>query len=146
MPHFTFAASPDGLVVQVLIGLRRSQVQTLRGAGRSVPSPVQLRGLIDTGADTTSVLDAALAPLGLLPVGSMMVNTASGMTVVNRYGVSLTIPPPPGAPPHNLVRHNLQVLGMSSAPLGFEMLVGLDVLAECLLLFDGRAQTFTIAF
>ena len=146
MPHLTFTADTDGLAIPVLVGLRRSRVQVLRAAGQPVPSPVLLRGLIDTGADTTSVSDAAIQPLGLLPVGSMMVQTAGGMAVVSRFAVSLTIPAPPGGPSQDLVRHNLQILGMAGTPLGFDVLIGLDMLAECLFLFDGRARTFTIAF
>lgn len=36
--------------------------------------------------------------------------------------------------------------GIASALVGFDVLIGLDVLADCLLLFDGRARTLTIAF
>jgi hypothetical protein len=35
---------------------------------------------------------------------------------------------------------------MAATPIGFDVLIGLDVLAEALLIFDGRASTFTLAF
>jgi hypothetical protein len=145
MPYLPLPTSPDGLAVQVLLGLRRSRVQVLRASGQPVPAPVQLRGLIDTGADMTSVADSALAPLGLVPIGSVFVNTASGRTIVNRYAVSVTLlGPAAGAP--GFIRHNTEVLGMAVAPVGFDVLIGMDLLAECLLIFDGRAAKFTLAF
>jgi hypothetical protein len=146
MPILTFALSPDGLAVQVLLGLSRANAQALRAAGQAIPQPVQLRALIDTGADLTSVVDAAVGPLGLLPLGPFAVNTANGLTIVNRYAVSLTLLAPPGRPPQHLTRQNMPVIGMANAPIGFDAIVGMDLLRDCLLVVDGPAGQFTLAF
>lgn len=146
MAYLTLPRHADGLVVSVMIGFRRARLQALRAAGQPLPNPVQLRGVIDTGADVTSVSDAALAPLGLVPVGPVLVNTPGGHAIVNRYNVSLTIVDPAGAPSPGIVFPNLTVLGLNAAPIGFDVLIGLDVLAHCLLLADGRRGVFTLAF
>lgn len=146
MPVLTFASSPDGLAVEVLIGLSRANAQARRTAGQAVPQPVPLRALIDTGADMTSIADAAVAPLELLPVGPLMVNTANGQVIVNRYAVSLTILAPGGNAARNLVRQNQPVLGMANAPINFDAIIGMDLLSKCLLVVDGLADQFTLAF
>ena len=102
--------------------------------------------MIDTGTDTTSIVDAALAPLGIVPIGKIFANTAGGLALVNRYAISLVIPDPSGVARNNLVLPNLEVLGMAHVPIGFDVLIGLDVLSECLVLIDGRAGRFTLAF
>src|SRR5206468_12134981 len=110
MPILTFATSADGMAVDVLIGLSRANAQALRVAGQAVPQPVALRALIDSGADFTAVVDAAVAPLGLLPLGPFVVNTANGRTIVNRYAVGLTLLDSGGNASRNFVRPNLAVL------------------------------------
>jgi hypothetical protein len=68
------------------------------------------------------------------------------MTVVDRFAVSLSILAPGGNAAHNLVRPNLHVVGLASAPVGFDLLIGMDILSECLLFVNGRDAHFTIAF
>src|SRR5436305_760953 len=53
MPVLTFTTSDDGMAVDVLIGLSRANAQALRAAGKTIPQPVSLRALIDSGADFT---------------------------------------------------------------------------------------------
>ena len=60
MPILTFPASPDGLAVDVAIGLSRAQTQGLRASGLAVPVAIHLRALLDTGTDITSVVGASL--------------------------------------------------------------------------------------
>lgn len=146
MPILTYPVSPDCLAVEVSVGLSRPHVQALRAAGRAVPQPLPLRALIDTGTKLTSVVDASVAPLGLLPVGHMMVNTANGQVIVNRYAISLTVLDPAGLPAQNLVRSNLGVLGMANAPVGFDVMIGMDLLRDCLLHVNGPAGQLTLAF
>jgi hypothetical protein len=111
-----------------------------------VPGPISLRGLVDSGADVTSIADSAIAPLGQLPIDSVLANTANGMTLVNSYAVSFTILSPDGDSAHDLVRPNLQVLSLAHPPIGFDVLVGLDILNDCLFLLDGPNGQVTIAF
>ena len=146
MPVLNFPVGVDGLAVEVQVSLSRPNLQAIRAAGNPVPQPVTLRALIDTGTDITSLVDASLAPLAILPVGHMLVNTANGATVVNRYAISLTVLDPDGRPPQNLVRPKLGVLGMTNAPIGFDVMIGMDVLGGCLLNINGLAGRFTLAY
>ena len=146
MPILTYPISLDGLALDVLISLSRANTQALRRAGQAVPQPLRLRALIDTGADITSFVDASVASLGLLPLGPLAVNTANGLTMVNRYAVNLTLLAPGGNASRNLVRPNLAVLGMANAPIGFDVMIGMDLLRDCLLVVDAPANLFTLAF
>jgi hypothetical protein len=146
MPILTFPTSADGMTVDVLIGLTRANAQALRSAGRSVPQPILLRALVDSGSDFTSVVDTAVAPLGLLPLGPFTVNTANGMAIVNRYAVDFTLLAPGGISAQNLVQPLMPVLGMANAPIGFDVVVGMDLLRTCLLIQDGPSDQFTLAF
>jgi hypothetical protein len=145
MPVLTFAISTDGMAVDVLLGLSRANAQALRAAGKVVPQPVPLRALIDSGSDLTSIVDAAVASPGLLPLGPFAVNTANGTAIVNRYAVSFTLVAPGGNASRNLVRSNVPVLGLANAPIGFDMVIGMDVLDDCLLIKDGPARQVTLA-
>jgi hypothetical protein len=53
MPHLTFATSPDGPALQVLIGMDGPRMAALLAAGRSIPPPCTVRGLVDSGTDIT---------------------------------------------------------------------------------------------
>jgi hypothetical protein len=146
MPVLTFPTSLDGWAVEVLIGLSRANAQSLRKKGQAIPQAIPLRALLDSGSDTTSVVDAAIAPPGLLPVGPILVNTANGPAIVNRYAVSLTVLDPGGNASRNLVRPDQPILGMASPPVGFDVVIGMDLLKECLSVADGPAGQFSLAF
>jgi hypothetical protein len=45
-----------------------------------------------------------------------------------------------------LVREQLKVMELLHSPPNFEAMIGMDVLAECLLILDGPGRQFTIAF
>jgi hypothetical protein len=49
MPTLTFSVQPDGLVVNVVIGLDAAGCETLQQSGQPIPRPVVTRGVMDTG-------------------------------------------------------------------------------------------------
>ena len=114
-----------------------------------VPNPVQIRGLVDTGASGTCVDPSVLTTLGLSPTGSVTVNTPSTGTqphVADQYDVSLMIP---GAHPTHapLVVQNLPVMCAELlVPQGFHVLIGRDILSRCLLNYNGPMNLFTLAY
>ena len=112
-------------------------------------NPVQIRGLIDTGASGTCVDPSVLTTLGLSPTGSVTVNTPSTGNqphVADQYDVSLLIP---GA----LATHaplavpNLPVMCAELLTAqGFHALIGRDILSHCLFSFNGAMGLFTLAY
>ena len=73
----------------------------LLAANLPVPNPVQIRGLLDTGASGTAIDPSVLTALGLTPTGTTLVNTpTTGATpqVAEQYDVGFVIPGPNGPP------------------------------------------------
>lgn len=68
----------DGPLVEVLVGLAAADAQTLLAAGSPVPPPVQMRALIDTGAEVTALDPSALSALqaaGIPPARILVANS-----------------------------------------------------------------------
>ena len=55
MPTLTAALAPEGAVVAARIGWSGASAQSLRAAHRPVPPPVDVRALIDCGAESSCV-------------------------------------------------------------------------------------------
>jgi hypothetical protein len=146
MPQLTFPLGPDGLIVDALVGIDGDATSDLVAAGQPVPSPRQVRALIDTGSDVTVVSASVLTALGLTPHFQTTTQTVAASIGVNIFTVSLSITDnrQPGAP--LFVHPTLAVMEMSGAVAGFDVLIGMDVLANCRTLIDGPQRRFTIDF
>ena len=134
--------------MDVLVGWSAVDVQKLRVALRPVPPDVRTRALLDTGAEITCVDSAVIQTLGVPVGGYSQANLPAhgGASFLALYDVSLTIPHPSGNPRDSLLVRDLKVLEISLAPLGYEMLIGRDVLSRCRFLFNGTANRFTLAY
>jgi hypothetical protein len=146
MPHAQYPMPGKEMLVEVVVGLNTAQVQAMQAAGQPIPPFVRLHALIDTGTDVTAVTPAALAPLGLTPSGTVQTITAAGMVVVNYYEVSLTILRPGPAFAPGLARGMWTITEFLHSAPGLDVLVGMDVVSECLLIVDGPNQYFTLAW
>lgn len=149
MPHFTLQISANGPILMAYIGVSHARRAALIAAKQPVPNIQQIQGLVDTGASCTCVDPSVLNALGLSPTGQASVNTPStGNTphTADLYDVSVFVP---GSDPGQraLVVANIPV--MCSELLqsqGFHALIGRDVLADCLLNYNGDEGTFTLAY
>lgn len=113
-----------------------------------MPNPINIQGLIDTGASNTCVDPAVLTALGLTPTGSTMMNTPSTgaqAVPVDTYDISLVVY---AAQPHSpLIHHTIPVVCSELlASQGFHALIGRDILKSCLLMYDGQSGIFSLAF
>ena len=145
MPHFTLQITPEGPVISLLIGASAPRVAALEKAGVAVPTPVVVRCLIDTGASSTCLDTSAIASLQLSPTGTITIST-----------------PSTGKTPHECETFDVGLMfyhEVSSRYLGtvpivatdfstqpIDGLLGRDVLASCLFVYDGAARIFSIAF
>jgi hypothetical protein len=145
MPILTLPLVADGAVVDLLVGVSEPRRLALVAANQPVPAPVQIRALIDTGASVTCIEDSAIQPLGLIPTGiAQMVTPSTGAAPVacNQYDVSLLLIHPalarlfPAAP----------IIECKPLSPNFRALLGRDLLAHCLFVYDGQANRFSLAF
>jgi hypothetical protein len=148
-PHFTLQNSPQGPLLTAYIGVSEARRNALTAAGQAVPALQQIRALVDTGASGTCVDPSVLQALSLTPTGSTVVNTpTTGQQphTVDTYDVSFYVP---GATTTHLpfVLNTLEVMCAELlAPQGFHALIGRDILADCVLIYNGPVGTFTLAY
>jgi hypothetical protein len=148
MPYLTGQILLNGAILDLVLAVSSPRAQALRVAGQPVPQSVSLRGLIDLGADSTFVDTQHLPFLNLeVPQTVLVGDGRGGFTYAPQYPVCLTIVNPSG------IRRDNQVLGahpvvdrMLDPALGYEVLIGRDVLDGCLFVYNGRAGTFVLAY
>lgn len=123
--------------------------EALTEAGEPIPTAVRVRALVDTGASCTCVDPSIIQQLDLTPTGSVPVHTPSSgdsPPTKNQYDVSLGIP---GATEDHLPLV-LQTIPVVEADLlasqGFAVLIGRDILKDCILVYNGQMGFFTLAF
>jgi hypothetical protein len=141
----------EGALVELLVGLAAPNIQNLRNAGHPVPTAIPVRAVIDTAADVTCLDPAALAvPIaaGVPPTRFVYANLPAfgGLTFACEYLVSLTITHPSGDPRANLVLRNHPVIEQPLRQLGYQALIGRDVLGRCLFVYDGPGRVYTLGY
>lgn len=145
MPHFTLQFQAGGPQLNLFVGVSQPREQALRQANITIPQPTLVRGLVDTGASITAVDPAVIQALGLQPTGFMPVHTPStGSTPhqASTFDVSIAIP----VAPLTFTLGAIAVIESSLTVQGIQVLIGRDVLAHCLFVYDGRSNIFSLAF
>ena len=118
MPVLTGVLQNDGALVEVLLGWSAAGVRQLQAALRPVLPQLQVRALLDTGAEMTCVDTTLIRQLGL-PLGGMApanLPAHGGLTFAALHDASLTILHPSGKMSKNLAFPNVSVLELPLAP------------------------------
>ncbi len=148
MPQITGSLSVQGAMVEVVVGLARSDVQRLRQALQPIPQARKLRALIDTGAQVTyldpSVVGALTLPWSTLGLANMP--AAVGMIPTTFHRASVVIEHSSGNKRRHLVAGELLVCELPLGLLGYEAVVGRDILDTLRFLYDGPARTFSLDY
>jgi hypothetical protein len=148
MPRLTGVLRAEGALVAVEIGQSRSEVQRLRKAARPIPAPVSLHALLDTGAECSCAGPQAVAILSLplANIGMVNIPALGGLTPTTQHESCLTVLHPSGDPERNLVVDGLLLAEALLAALGYEVLIGRDVLSKCRFVYDGPGERFKLSY
>lgn len=126
MPSFTTKFSDlqaVGPTISIQLAVGAIAEDTLPKEGTTVPAPVSINAMIDTGATGTVIRDDLVSSLGLKPVGATLINTPSSTNVLcYKYLARLILP-------HNVIIENVVI----AAPLQgqhIQCLIGRDVLRQ----------------
>jgi hypothetical protein len=136
-----------GPVIQIRIEVPSPLAASLVAANQLVPNPVDGIALIDTGATITSIHAPILIAMGINPVGVATVGTAGGPQQQSTYAARFSFPGTP-LPGFELA----QVIGCDltgQTVLNQQPLIGLigrDVLASAVLIYNGSAGMFSLSF
>lgn len=136
-------------------------VTTNAAPGVPLQTPLNpYRALVDTGATTTCLSQSCASAIGLVPISKVNVHGVGGPVAQNCYlfrlGFPLAVPavgipinaPPPAPGQQQVALHivNNPIQGCEfSAGLGFDVLLGMDVLGQGSLVVQGN-QTFSFSF
>ena len=147
MPTVVAPITSEGAIVEILLSVSEFRARALVANSQSIPSPIRLRMLVDTGASHSCVVAGLLAPLGLSPTGSVAVHIASSSgTPVNHdlYDVGLIGPdaqPTPWAFPICPISECLPLHGT------IQGLLGRDIIDQTVMVYNPRGGGFlTISF
>jgi hypothetical protein len=119
-----------------------SQPRQLRQAHRTVPPALDARALVDTGAEITCV-DGTLIQQPLAQPALANIPALGGLRVATHYHASVVVARPSGPP---LVVPNILILEAPLASLGYQALIGRDLLARCDFIYSGRRQRFALRY
>jgi hypothetical protein len=148
MPALSGLLEPEGALVAVEVGLSQAEVRRLRNVSRPIPAAVSLNGLIDSGAECSCVDPQAVATLALpfSNVGMANIPALGGLAPITQSEACLTVVHPSGDSRLNLVVDGLLVAEVPLGALGYEVLIGRDVLAKCRFVYDGPGGRFRLRY
>lgn len=148
MPQLIGPLHGQGALVDLLVGLGRSDLQQYRKALRPIPQPLQLRALIDSGADATCLDPVVINQLALPWVHLTFANMPAvmGLGIATQHRAGVTLLHPSGNPADHLVFAEMLVCELPLRSLGFDAILGRDILDTLRFLYDGPGRTFTLDY
>ena len=148
MPVLRGTLQSEGALVDILLGWSATAAQNLRTALQPVPPSLTTRAVLDTGAEITCFDKLLIQTLGLPFGGAALANLPAhgGLTIQAKHDASLTVVHPSGNPRDNLFVKNVTVLEVPLASLGYQVLLGRDVLAMCRFSYNGPGGRFRLVY
>jgi hypothetical protein len=147
MPHFTLTYGPIGPLIHAYIGVSTPRVAALVLAGKPTPQPIVVKALVDTGASNTVVDQSVITALGLAPRRiAKTITPTTGAAPHKCYTYDVSIHVPLGTATSLFSKMAWEVTCLDLKHQGFEVILGRDVLAEGIFVYDGKAGTFAMAF
>jgi predicted aspartyl protease len=147
MPILTLPLDVDGAVISVGFAVSGPRQAAMTAAGLTIPPPVIVRALVDTGASCTCLDPTVIAKLGLVPSGTVLMHTPStaGTAVsCNQFDVAVGVIM--DANEVHVPSMIIPVIESTLATQGIQALLGRDLLEKGILIYDGRRKSLTLAF
>jgi hypothetical protein len=134
----------DGVVVDVVVQLCKPEKERRQQLGHALPEPQTVKAMVDTGA-SRSLVDRSILQnnLGLSSTDRGEVRALTGgMMQFDEYTVDLSMSG------EGFTRSwNPWVVGERDLThFGYKAIIGRDILAHCLLVYDGKRKTFALSF
>jgi hypothetical protein len=148
VPSLNAVIDSDGALVDVLVGWSSARTAVLRQSLRPVPPTLSARALVDCGAEITCIDSAVIRTLSL-PTGSFTLANLpalGGLALATQHDASLIVLHPSGDARLNLIVGDLLVVDLPLGALGYQVLLGRDVLALCEFLYQGPSQRFQLSY
>lgn len=145
MATLTFPIVARELLVDVRVNLDAPSLIALQAARQTAPPSFAGRAIIDTGSNATGVSAAVARQLALVRFSQSNSQGMGGPVTVDLYRVSLTVCD--ASQPHIpwFTIPDITVFELTPG-VPHDVLIGMDVLAQCRLTVDGPAGVFTLDF
>jgi hypothetical protein len=133
-----------GPVAMGNIGATEADRQIITRSGAAAPEPIRGGALIDTGATFSQFDEEIIAALGLQPVGILDVAGYDGIHTKLRYDVEFVVE---NNTPLEILASGSQLQRPPDSPIpGYQALIGRDVLASAILIYDGARGRVSLQF
>ena len=127
-----------GPVMDIEIAAGSYAAGLLETSGASVPPPIAVTAMIDTGASVSVMRQGLGAQLCLQPTGIVFVHTAASTSVrCPEYSVRLLLP--------NAISFDTTLIEMPLADQHIGCLIGRDILARGVFIYLGSGNAFTLS-
>ena len=147
MPHFTRQLTNDAPICIAVLSITQARADALTAAGQQVPDVQKMTALIDTGASCTCVDPDIIQALSLTPTGSIQVftpSTGSQAHTADQYDARIQIFCTAHQAPLELPV--VPIIASKLKSQGIDALIGRDILAHCLLSYNGQSGFYTLAY
>ena len=125
--------------IQVEVSLHPAAQQALADAGQAIPASVNGAALIDTGATVTAIDHKAATTLGLRTVGRKPILTPAGQSDTDQFSFMICVLP------YGLKLNCVPGIGADLDRQGLVALIGMDMLAQCVLTVNGPGGFFFLS-
>lgn len=128
----------SGPLVEIHVAVVPAFEAVLAKSGSPAPTPIAATAMIDTGATGCVIQQGIAARLGLNPVGVVPVSTPSSSGVLCAvYPVQLLLP--------NRIVFVTKAIEAPMPGQHIQCLIGRDALANCVLVYIGYGNQFTLS-
>ena len=142
----TVPITPLGPVTLIGVGVSQVRRKALQLINREFPARRAASALLDTGSSGTMVDSAIISTLGLAPRDTTrLITPSTGSKAVDLYVYDLSIWLL-GSQPGDTLEILTQAIGTNLKRHGVGMLLGRDILADCIMLYNGASKTCTLSF
>jgi hypothetical protein len=148
MPFLKLPISPHGPLVDLQFSWSTADVRVARQAGRPIPAPIDVPGIIDTGAELTCLDSGIVSQLNLVVAAVVLTNVPAlgGQSFVFKYEIVFRLLHPSGNRADDLEISTLRIASLDLGPVGYKALIGRDVLELCDFTYRGPAGEFELNY